>query len=131
MALWIAQRRQHKTKEYGSHESPAVEEVVDTVNPGSAVQTPLQPNWQNIIRIRKRDRDLGYEHFQDLRQEYPPIDPRQQDSRYEELRRNPRSPPSTLICKFQPKEPTDVRIRRWEWWAALSHIKIYVREYYM
>ena len=102
--------------------------MADTITP---VQNTLQPDWQNIIRNGKRDRAVSYEHFQDLRKEHPPVDPRQRESKYEELRKNPRSPPNTLICKFQPKEPTDVRTRRWEWWAALSHIKVYVREYYL
>ena len=95
MAEWTVRSGQHKSKEVESRGSPAEEEAVHTVNTTDTVtpvQNTLQPNWQSIIRNRKRDRDIGYEHFQDLRRERPPVDPRQRESRYEELRKKPKVP---------------------------------------
>ena len=134
MAEWTAWSRRCKLEEAATQEVPPQGSVVHTVGMANVfplVQGTLRSDWQSIIRNGKRDRDVSYEHFQDLRREHPPVDPKQRESRYEELRKNPRSPPDTLICRFQPKEPTDVRTRRWEWWTALSHIKVYVREYYL
>ena len=125
---WTAPSRQHKQHEVDTAEAPAMEEREEApVSTQCAAQTELY----QLTRSRKRQRELCYEQYQDLRQEYPPVDPLLHEARYEGLRKKPKSPPGTLICKFQPKELTDTRIRRWEWWAALSQIKVYVREYYM
>ncbi|MFM7989535.1 MAG: hypothetical protein ACKPKO_60495, partial [Candidatus Fonsibacter sp.] len=37
---------------------------------------------------------------------------------------------TTTICKFDPREITDTRVRRWRWWQKLAEAGIYVKELY-
>ena len=73
---------------------------------------------------------VSEEDYADLRQSYPPQDPAIHEVAYEGLLRRPRSPQTAQLCRFRPAEEADTRIRRWQWWEALSTVKIYVRKYY-
>ena len=78
----------------------------------------------------RRLQQVSEEGYADIRQKYPPQDPAIHEAAYGGLLRKPRSPQTTQLCRFRPVEETDTRTRRWQWWEALSKVKVYVREYY-
>ena len=114
--------------------STHLESACPAPRPRGTVQTYLEPTMplQGTTRCG-RPQQRGAQppiSYLDLQEEDPPEDPRVMESQFATLLASPRSPPGTMICRFRAENMEDHRRRRWSWWKALSHVRIYVKEQY-
>ena len=67
----------------------------------------------------------------DLRQQYPPVDPRKLHEQFQGLKSAPVSAAHVECFKFAPPANLPDREKRWLFWRELAKIGIFIREYYM